>query len=318
MNQIDVLRFVSRKLIRELGLLQLNQTKSGRTPQLWHALIEIAREPEITISNLGKLLLLSTSATSRIVDALLAHGLISTKDGVDRREKKLEITPKGQQEVNNIDEFSKAKIVGAFEFLNPREQKQIIEAITKYAQALEQSRLLREQVKIRTISTARTLRKQIVHMIENIQVHEFAVPITADINSGVLRAEEEYHYNNAYNFWYATDHAGAIIGCVGLKKIDAHHAEVKKFFVEKKYRRRGVAQKLMVTLLKAAIKHGFENLYLGTVDRLKAAQRFYEKYGFVRIVQKDLPNKFDVCPVDNVFFHANTHDVIQKIMPALD
>ncbi len=317
-DRINKLRTASRKLVRELGMLQLNQAKSGRTPQHWHALIEVAKDPEITISKLGKLLLLSTSATSRIADLLIKHGLVATKDGIDRREKQLILTDKGQVEINNIDEFSNAKIVGAFEFLTPEDQVQIMDAMQKYAAALEASRLLREQVKIRTLSTSRTLRKQIIHMIENIQVHEFSVPITAEINSGILRAEEEYYYNNAYNFWFATDDGGKIIGCVGLKRLNDNTGEIKKFFVVQDYRRKGVAQKLMEILLKAAVKHGFTELYLGTVDKLEAAQRFYEKYGFTRIMKQQLPREFEILPVDTVFFKGKTEEVRRKLAPAVE
>lgn len=315
---ISELRYLSRKLIRELGMLRLNQSKSGRTPQHWHALIEINKDPGITISKLGKLLLLSTSATSRIVDYLINHELVTSKGGLDKREKQLSITHNGLVEISRIDEFSNTKIVGAFEFLTPDEQVQIIGAMQKYSEALEKSRMLREQVKIRTLSTSRTLRKQIMNMIENIQINEFSVPVTPDINIGILRAEEEYYYDNGYHFWYGTDDKGQIIGSIGLKRLDDKNGEVKKFFVAQKYRRKGVAQKLMDTMLKSAARNGFVTLYLGTVDKLKAAQRFYEKYGFDRLMKQQLPAEFDICPVDTVFYSAKTEEVLQKLTPALE
>lgn len=317
-DRISRLRHLSRKLIRELGMLQLNQAQSGKTPQHWHALIEISKEPDITISKLADLLLLSISAASRIVDSLLKHGLIVFRDGVDRREKHLTITQKGQLEIESIDEYSNAKIIGAFEFLTSEDQEQIIDAMQKYGGALEKSRLLREQVKIRTLSTSRTLRKQIISMIENIQRHEFLLPVSDDINSCILKAEEEFYYNNSYNLWYATDNSGAIIGSIGLKKIDDSNAEIKKFFVDQKYRRKGVAQKLMTTLLKAASKHGFDCVYLGTVDKFQAALRFYEKYGFSRITEHHLPQGFDICPLDTVFLKAKVKVLSHKLAQILE
>lgn len=304
-KRINQLRQSSRKLVRELGLLQLNQAQHGKTPQHWHALIEIAKEPRVTISKLGHLLLLSISATSRIVESLIKHGMVESRDGTDKREKHLTITDRGLQEIQGIDDFSNAKIIGAFEFLTPEEQEEIMRAIQKYAGALEKSRLLREQVKIRTMSTSRTLRRQIISMIENIQVNEFSVPISSGMNNGILKAEEEYYFNNGYNFWYATDDEGAIIGSIGLKRINPSSGEIKKFFVDQKYRGKGVAQKLMIMLLKSASKHGFHTLYLGTVDNLQAAHRFYEKQGFDRITKEQLPSEFEICPVDTLFFKGD-------------
>ncbi len=317
-ESINTLREVSRKLIRELGILQLNQPHLKKAPQHWHALIEIAKEPGITTSHLGNLLLLSVSSTSRIVNALIDQNLVFFKEGMDKREKYLHITKKGQLEVAKMDEFSNTKIKGAFEFLTEEEQGQLIYAIQKYGEALKKSRLAREQVKIHTLSTSRAIRKQIIAMIEHIQKGEFLLPITDDINACILKAEEEFYYNNSYNFWYAVDKNGAVIGSMGLKKIDNQTGEIKKFFVAQNYRGKGVAQKLMNTLMKAASKHHFESLYLGTVSRLEAAQSFYKKHGFSQITAQQLPSGFVICPVDTVFFKIRVEDLQHKLSALLD
>jgi DNA-binding MarR family transcriptional regulator/N-acetylglutamate synthase-like GNAT family acetyltransferase len=312
-ESIDALRHVSRKLIRELGLLQLNTAHLKKKPQHWHALIEIGKEPGITTSKVGALLLLSVSAASRVVNALINQGLVSFKDGVDKREKYLHLTEKGKIALHHIDNFSNVKIKGAFEFLTEDDQRQIIFAIQKYANALEQSRQVREQIKIHTLSTSRAIRQQIVSMIEEIQRHEFHLPITDALNACVLRAEEEFYYHNSTNFWYAVDAQGTIIGSIGLKKINAHSAEIKKFFVVKNYRGKGVASKLMETLVKAAGKHKFSYLYLGTVSILHSAHGFYKKYSFIQIPQEDLPADFSIGPLDTVFFKVKVEELQQRL-----
>src|SRR5688572_18529250 len=112
----EQIRYLSRKLFRELGMLQLNNNRQKRTPQHWHSLIEISRESKLTISRLGQLLLISTSAASRIVNALVKDDFVTLLDGADRREKYLQLTEKGRIELNVINQFSKEKIKGAFEF----------------------------------------------------------------------------------------------------------------------------------------------------------------------------------------------------------
>lgn len=300
-QRLEHLRRYSRQLVRELGMLELNMSRSNRAPQHWHTLIEIANSQNITISQLGRLLLLSSSNMSRIVTALLKEKLIMAKPSMDKREKFLQITDQGLQEIKSIDKYSLVKIKGAFEFLNKKEQDQIIDAIESYAKSLEKSRLLKEKIKVHTLSTSRALRKQIIALIENIQIQEFDLPINDEINSGILKAEDEYYYNQSYNFWYATDASGTIIGSIGLKKIDARSAELKKFFVAVNYRGKGVSTKLLHTLVKAAKKHRFKSIYLGTVDVLKAGQRFYEKYGFEKIPARDLPKTFERCHLDTTF-----------------
>lgn len=301
-NKIDELRHFSRKLIRELGILELSNSRSKKTPPHWHSLIEISKTPDITISKLSHLLLLSTSATSRIVNFLVKDKLVTFKDGLDKREKYLSLTKAGEKELEEIDSFSNEKILGAFEFLNEVSQHEIIAAIQKYSEALEKSRLQKEQVKILTLPTSRTVRKQIMQMIANIQKNEFSIPVPKDINISILKAEEEFYFNNSYNFWYAIDANGIVIGSIGLKKIDPNNAELKKFFVRQDYRGKRIAQKLMQSLLKSASKHGFKHIYLGTVDEFQAAHRFYEKSGFKKIPKSQMPVGFDFCPVDTVFF----------------
>lgn len=303
------IRNAARQLIRELGLLKLNNVPSNRTTQEWHALIEIQNQPNITIAKLGELLLLSKSRTSRVVTSLAKEHLVESSDGIDRREKLLQLTNKGVNEIQRIDEFTNKKVKGALTFLNLNEQNQIIAAMQLYSKALQKNRKLQEGIKIHTLSTSRVLRLQIIDMIENIQKNEFTLPITSDLNSGILKAEPEYYYNNSSNFWYAVDDNGKIVGSIGLKKINNTAAELKKFFVAANYRGRGISQKLLQVLIKTAIKHQFKYLYLGTVSKLQAANNFYEKYGFNKISANQLPPQFEKCFLDNVFFKVKCKDL---------
>ncbi|HEV8052842.1 MAG TPA: helix-turn-helix domain-containing GNAT family N-acetyltransferase [Parachlamydiaceae bacterium] len=300
--RIDELRHTARKLIRELGMLEVDPKNSQKTPGDWHALLEVAKHPGITISELGRLLLMSISTISRLVKSLDKNGFLILKEGNDKREKSLFLTDIGEGEVRKINEFSDSKIRGAFEFLSDEEIHQIINAIAKYGEALEKGRVMREEIKIVTLSTSRTIRKQIVNMISDIQENEFLIPITKETNSGILKAEEEFYYNNSYNFWYAVNKEGKILGSIGLKKNSDHYGEIKKLFVIKDYRGKGVAQKLMNTLLKAASKHKFDFLILGTIDKLLAAHKFYSKCGFTLISQSELPSGFEINLFDNLFF----------------
>lgn len=301
-NQIEHLRHTARKLIRELGMLELEPENTQKTPAHWHALIEVSKTPGITISELGRLLLMSISTISRLVKSLVKNGFLDLGEGKDKREKSLFLSDEGQLEIHKINAFSDSKIRGAFDFLTDEEIPQIIHALSKYGEALEKSRTMREEIKIMTLSTSRTIRKQIVNMISDIQKKEFLIPITIETNSGVLKAEEEYYYNHSYNFWYAVNAEGKVVGSIGLKKINNQYGEIKKLFVIKEYRSKGVAQKLMDTLLKASFKHQFKFLILGTVDKFHAAHKFYTKYGFDQVSQKDLPKEFETNPLDNLFF----------------
>jgi DNA-binding MarR family transcriptional regulator/N-acetylglutamate synthase-like GNAT family acetyltransferase len=294
-------------------MLQLNKVDAKEQPSYWHALIEITKEPDVTSAKLSQLLLISLPTLSRIVASLIKDGLISVTEGIDKRERFLRITDKGKEKIQYIDEYSNTKIKRAFHFLTQEDKEQVISAIGKYALALEQSRIVRDQVKILRLSTSRTLRKQIIHMIERIQVDEFNITITPEINASILKAEEEYCFHNSCNFWYAVDAQGAIIGSIGLKKLNDTQGELKKFFLTPEYRGLGIASLILRTLIKSAIKHGFKQLFLGTVDQLQAAQKFYEKNGFKPIKKELLPRQFVLCPVDTLFYQGETKQIAQLL-----
>lgn len=308
-DYISKIRQASRSLIRELGMLQLNQDRTGKTPQHWHSLIEIDALPKITISELSELLLLSFSSTSRIVDSLIKKGLIIAEAGIDKREKRLSITKEGQNEITKIDEFSNPRIIGALNYLTEEDQTQILHSLKKYSDALKQNRLDSDQIKILTLPSSRHIRKQVQDMIETIQKNEFSIPITEETNASILKAEESYHFNNTCNFWYVINKDGMIIGSIGLKKIDDNKLELKKFFIHQNYRGKGVARKLLNKALQIAEKHNYKTLYLGTVNVLKSAQRFYQKMGFEEIPKGKLPKNFEICPLDSIFYRGE----IEKI-----
>ncbi len=309
---INSLRHYSRKMIRELGILEIEKDNEKSTPQRWQTLIEIAQTPKITISKLSQNLVLHISTISRIANSLIEDKLVRYDSNLDRREKSLKITKKGLLELKKIEDFSNHKILNAFKFLGVKDQEKIVEAIKKYSDALEKSRLSNQlkKIKILTISTSRPLRKQIKSMIVNIQKNEFSIPVTEETNACILRAEDNFYYNNSYNFWYAVDEAGSIIGSIALKKIDKNNGEIKKFFVVREYRGQKVSQALMIKLLDAAKSHKFQHLYLGTVNVLKAAQSFYLKYGFKKITKKSLPKNFEQCALDTFFFKGETNKIV--------
>ena len=178
MQKIESLREASRKLVRELGMLELDQSTTHETPAHWHTLIEVSRNPGMTISKVGQGLLLSPSKISRLITRLSRDGLLEMRTGSqDKREKSLYLTDAGALSLKKIDTFSESKIKGAFAFLKDAEVDHIIKSIHLYGSALEKSRVMKESVKILTLSKSRAIRQQIVSMIENIQKGEFSIPI---------------------------------------------------------------------------------------------------------------------------------------------
>jgi putative acetyltransferase len=147
---------------------------------------------------------------------------------------------------------------------------------------------------------------QIAEMILGIQQGEFNVPITLADQPDLLDIANFYQQNHG-NFWVALNTQNKVIGSIALIDIGGNAGAIRKMFVRKEYRGKelGVAQKLLDTLLEWATAHEIHSLYLGTIERLQAAIRFYEKNEFTLLEKEDLPPTFPLMPVDTHFYERH-------------
>jgi len=147
--------------------------------------------------------------------------------------------------------------------------------------------------------------QQIIDLILPIQQIEFNVPITLAGQTDLLDIETHYHQPGG-GFWGARS-AGQLIGTIALMDMGHQAGALRKMFVRKEFRGKetGVARRLLETLIAYSREKGITDIYLGTVDMLKAAHRFYEQNGFVRIDVGDLPSYFPRMKADNIFYHLH-------------
>lgn len=142
----------------------------------------------------------------------------------------------------------------------------------------------------------------VIDMVLHIQQHEFNVPVTI-ADQPDLRNVENFYCKGKGNFWVALQD-GNIIGSIGLIDIGNRQSALRKMFVQKDYRGKeyGTGQRLLDHVTGWCRQQGIDEIYLGTFDKLLAAQRFYAKNGFVVVPKESLPAAFPVMPVDNLFF----------------
>lgn len=158
------------------------------------------------------------------------------------------------------------------------------------------------EIQIRPLTNADG--KAVIDLILPIQQIEFGVPVTLE-DQPDLRDIEASYKGTGGEFWgaFAGDR---LVGTIALMDTGHQAGTIRKMFVRKEYRGKewGIGQQLLETLINYCRRGGITDLYLGTVELLKAAHRFYEKNGFQRIDKGDLPSFFPLMGVDNVFYHA--------------
>ena len=104
--------------------------------------------------------------------------------------------------------------------------------------------------------------------------------------AGVLArdAEDDFariYFRDGAGVWLATVD-DRVVGCIALRALAsiAHSGEVKRLYVQPRFRGRGIAAALYEALDIYARECGYEWLYLDTTEKMAAAQRFYTALGY--------------------------------------
>lgn len=144
--------------------------------------------------------------------------------------------------------------------------------------------------------------EKIIALILPIQQQEFGVPITI-VDQPDLQAISTFYLQKGGNFWVAVN-GDEVIGTIALLNIGNGQGAIRKMFVHSNYRGAecGVAQRLLDSLLAWCETKQIDEIFLGTIDTMKAAHRFYEKNGFYAIEKESLPATFPIMKVDNRFY----------------
>ncbi|MFL9483918.1 GNAT family N-acetyltransferase [Chitinophagaceae bacterium LWZ2-11] len=147
--------------------------------------------------------------------------------------------------------------------------------------------------------------KEAIELILPIQQIEFNVPITQEDQPDLLDIETCY-FASGGSFWGAFIN-DELVGTIALMSTGHNACALRKMFVKKEFRGKSlnIATHLLETLKEYCREQNITDIYLGTVDILKAAHRFYERTGFSRIDQDNLPDYFPRMKADNVFYYLH-------------
>ena len=112
-------------------------------------------------------------------------------------------------------------------------------------------------------------------------------------------------YNTVGNkYWIAEDENGKIVGGVGIGKLKGieNVCELQKMYCLPDARGTGISHDLIKIALEYAKKY-YKRCYLETLENMIAAQKFYEKYEFMRLSKPLVDTGHfacDVCYVKNL------------------
>lgn len=116
--------------------------------------------------------------------------------------------------------------------------------------------------------------------------------VSVDDQPDMLDIVGEY-INKGGNFWIAKN-GDTLIGTIGIMPYGADIAVLKKFFVYEEFQGEPhhLGRRLYNELLAFARENGFKTILLDTPHNTHRAHKFYEKAGFRRVEENELPIKF--------------------------
>lgn len=146
---------------------------------------------------------------------------------------------------------------------------------------------------------------QVQKLVLAIQLEEFQLPVTLETQPDMQ--DIEHYFNQTGGAFWGAFLGEQLLGTIGIIRADAKTGIIRKMFVHKAFRgsERGIGKTLLSTLLEFCKSTGIEQLYLGTIEQLKGAHRFYEKNRFKQIPQSALPPCFQYLQGETRYYHLS-------------
>ncbi|MBS0863781.1 bifunctional helix-turn-helix transcriptional regulator/GNAT family N-acetyltransferase [Enterobacter mori] len=284
---VSDIRVASRLMVRELGFMASTLASTHYSPSAVHTLVEIELHKEMTAGQLVQLLGLEKSSVSRMLSRLISAGEL--EEGVsaqDARAKSLRLTAKGRKTVEQINAYGSERVISAIQSLDPIQQETISQGLSLYANALlacRESGAERQPTAPVIVSGYRPGmigRIAEMHGSYYAREHNFGSFFEAKVAAGL--AEFSGRLAKPCNQVWLAVMNGRIVGSVAIdgEDLEPGEAHLRWFILDDGCRGHGVGKKLLSEAMTFCDSEGFSAVHLWTFNKLTAARRLYESFGF--------------------------------------
>jgi len=281
---IDTIRAASRDIVRRLGFMQSDLAGTGMPPSSVHAIIELGLGSVDTARALSDLLGLEKSSVSRMLDKLIACGLIdAAPDPNDRRSKTLRLTTKGRAAFRQIEDHGRKQVGSALNSVPPEDQVEIQTGLRRYAEALRSADDAPYEPPLALHTGYQpTLLGRVTEMHARYYARNFGFGAVFERKVASEMSGFLGRLTNPANTVISASLGGRIIGSVTIDGEDFGPtcAHLRWFILDEAAQGRGVGRRLLNGAMQHVDSHGFAETHLWTFQGLDAARHLYESVGF--------------------------------------
>lgn len=281
------LRDFSRRLVRELGFMRETLADSALAPSAVHAVLEIGMKPGLSAKDLGDILRLDKSNTSRQVSRLESDGLVERRPSADDgRTSELYLTAEGQTLRNRIDRFATDQVSNALRRLLPSDQQALLRSLALYSDALAQDNATKAADAGQTGSRiTEGYQPGCIGDVAGMHARFYAehwgfgsffekkVATELAEFAGALPTQSKA-------LWLYVENGRALASLAIDGDMQTGIAHLRWFIVDDALRGSGVGRQLMQRAVQFVDDLRFRETYLWTFKGLDSARHLYESFGF--------------------------------------
>lgn len=285
---VEEIRISSRLMVRELGFMNHTLAATDYSPSVVHTLLEMEAQGSLTAAQLVQILGLEKSSVSRMLAKLIKAGeLEESASPEDARIKQLSLSPQGRETVRRINAYGNERVISALQKMDASQQRVVSQGLSVYASALKACRDDTELHEKNAVTIVAGYQPGMIGRITEMhgsyyaREHHFGSFFEAKVAAGL--ADFSGRLDNANNqIWLAMQN-GRIVGSVAIDGEDLgnNEAHLRWFILDDGCRGGGVGRKLIAEAMKFCDERQFSAVQLWTFNKLTAARRLYESFGFV-------------------------------------
>ena len=122
-------------------------------------------------------------------------------------------------------------------------------------------------------------REEVTRLVYGV-LREYNIEPDPNVTDADLEDMEQSYFARGGTFFVLEDQDGSIIGACGLYPLENQTCELRKMYLDKSHRGKGLGRLLLDSALARARRLGFRRMTLETASVLKEAIALYESYGF--------------------------------------